>query len=80
MFLYFSIIIYISSQLIEAAEKEASGQNGSTWTGWAVSSLTSRFYKEQQAGEKQSEVTPNATQQKGAENTAKQNGTIMISL
>lgn len=57
----------------EAAEKEASGQNGSTWTGWAVSSLTSRFYKEQQAGEKQSEVTPNATQQKGAENTAKQN-------
>ena len=31
--------------LIEAAAKEASNQNGSTWTGWAVTSLTSRFYQ-----------------------------------
>ena len=32
---------------VEVAEKEASG-DGSTWTGWAVTSITSRFYQQKQ--------------------------------
>lgn len=31
--------------ILEVAEKEA---KGGTWTGWAVSSLTSRFYQPRQ--------------------------------
>ena len=55
---YFALHFYLSFNLwgplatlyllyLEVAEKEANGE-GSTWTGWAVTSITSRFYQQKQ--------------------------------
>ena len=56
---------------IEAAEKEANAQGGSTWTGWAVNSLASRFYQPSANDQQNTNNKPPTTNNKGSTSSTK---------